>query len=71
MNYLGLLFEVLLFGLGLYVYLLSRGAITFKNSESAKKAEEFRLANKTWMRLTSIALMALMAFEIYLHITSP
>jgi len=67
MNLAGLIFEILLFGLGMYIYLLAIGKVKFKSGDAAQKAEEFRQANKGWMRILSLALMALMAVEIYLH----
>jgi hypothetical protein len=68
MEYLGLLFEVLLFALGVYVYLFSRGFLSFGNPEFRERAEQFRQTNGWWMRIGGLALMAFMGANIYLHV---
>ena len=68
MDILGLIFEFLILGIGIYCYLFVTGRIRFKDPESAKKAEAFRQSNKLWLRLLSLALIAIMSLEIILHI---
>jgi hypothetical protein len=68
MEYLGLLFEVLLFGLGLYVYLFSRGFVKAGDPAIMERAEAFRRSNGWWMRLAGLALMAVMGANIVLHV---
>ena len=68
MEYLGLIFEVVFLGLGVYLYLFAIGKLTSKNPEIQKKAEAFRQKNKTWMRISGLLIMALMSVNIYLHI---
>jgi len=67
MEIASLVIEFLLFGLGLYLYLYSRGAIKAKNPETQKKMEEFRVSNGTWMRYLGLALVAIMLINIILH----
>ena len=69
MEYLGLIFETIFLALGVYVYLFSIGKLRSKDPEIQKKAEDFRLKNKTWLRISALLLMALMSVNIYLHIT--
>jgi hypothetical protein len=68
-EYLGLVFEFIFLALGVYIYLFSIGKLTSKDPEIQKKAEAFRLKNKTWLRISGLLLMALMSVNIYLHIT--
>lgn len=68
MEIASLFIELLLFGLGLYLYLYARGAIRSKNPETQKKMEDFRAANATWMRFLGLALMAIMLINIVLHL---
>ena len=68
MEYLGLIFEVVFLGLGVYLYLFAIGKLTSKDPEIQKKAETFRQKNKTWMRISGLLIMALMSVNIYLHI---
>ncbi len=70
MEYLGLIFEIIFLGLGVYIYLFSIGKLTSKDPEIQKKAEAFRLKNKTWLRLSGLLLMALMSVNVYLHIVN-
>lgn len=66
----GLIFEIILFLLGVYLYLYARGFIKFGDEARRKKIEEFRQSNGLWMRLAGLALMALMAVNIYLHLSA-
>ncbi len=68
MEYLGLLFEVLLFLLGLYLYLFATGRLRSKDEKLQKRADNFRRQNAWWLRVGALALMALMAVNIYLHL---
>ncbi|NRB62016.1 MAG: hypothetical protein HRU40_03120 [Saprospiraceae bacterium] len=68
MNIASLIIEILLFGLGLYLYLFAIGQIRSKDPEAQKKMEAFRSSNKVWMRYGGLALMAIMLINIVLHI---
>lgn len=68
MEYLGLVFEILILVFAVYLYLFSRGKIKAKTAEAQKKADKFREENATWMRLLSLALAAIMLMNIILHI---
>jgi hypothetical protein len=68
MEYLGLLFEVVFFFVGLYVYLLSRGMIKVSDPELAKQFERAKKKFGWGIRLLSLALMAIMLLNIFLHI---
>ena len=70
MEYLGLLVEMGFFALGLYLYLLVRGFIRPKTEEKRKAIDAFRKKNGWWLRVLSIALMAVMGLNIFLHIIS-
>ncbi|SEP56421.1 hypothetical protein [Neolewinella agarilytica] len=63
-----LVLEVLLFALGLYLYLFARGVLSFGSDESKARAEEFRKGNALWMRLLGLALAAIMAINIVVHV---
>jgi len=65
---LGLIIEIVLFALGLYLYLFARGIISFGSDEAKARAEAFRKDNAIWMRLLGLALAAIMAMNIGLHI---
>jgi hypothetical protein len=67
MEYLGLLFEVVLLILGIWVYRFATGKIKFHSTQEPLAAR-FREENKGWMRICSIALMAMMSIEIVLHL---
>ena len=68
MDYLGLLFELVFLALGVYLYLFSIGKMSSKDPETQKKAEAFRQNNKSWLRIASLLLIAIMTVNIYLHI---
>jgi len=70
MEYAGLILEFIFLGIGIYFYLFSIGKIKSKNKEAQEKAEAFRRSNYRWLRILSLALIALMAIEIILHIQS-
>ncbi|THH41273.1 hypothetical protein [Neolewinella litorea] len=64
----GLLIELLLLAVGVYLYLFARGLISFGSPESRARAEAFRADNATWMRLLGLALAALMLVNVVLHV---
>ncbi len=64
----GLVVELLLFALGLYLYLFARGVIAFGSTEARARAEAFRKDNATWMRLLGLALAAIMGLNVFLHL---
>ncbi len=65
---IGLIVEILLFGLGLYLYLFARGLISFGTPEARQRAEAFRKDNATWMRLLGLALAAIMGLNVFFHL---
>ncbi|MEZ4984558.1 MAG: hypothetical protein R2795_05920 [Saprospiraceae bacterium] len=68
MQIFGLLSELILFGMGTYLYLFARGLVSIKDKEVAKRAEAFRMQNAGWMRIMGLALAAIMFLNIVLHI---
>ncbi|RME92898.1 MAG: hypothetical protein D6772_16430 [Bacteroidetes bacterium] len=68
MQYLGLLFEILLLALGVYLYLFARGLVKVKDPERAARAEAFRTDNATWMRLLGLALAAIMLLNLLVRL---
>ena len=70
MEYLGLLFEFLFLGIGIYLYLFSRGFFKVKDPALQEKAEEFRKKNGTILRLLGLALAAIMLMNIILHLSA-
>lgn len=69
MEFLGLIVEILLLALGVYLYLFARGIIKVKDPERRERAESFRQHNATWMRLLGLALAAIMLMNVILHIS--
>ncbi|MEL6142398.1 MAG: hypothetical protein AAFU67_12345, partial [Bacteroidota bacterium] len=55
---IGLITQVIFLGIGIYVYLFSRGLVKFGNESTRAKSEAFRKENATWMRLLGLALSA-------------
>jgi len=68
MQVASLVIELLLFGLGLYLYLFAIGQVRAKNPEAQKKMNDFRSQNSGWMRYGGLALMAIMLVNIVLHV---
>ena len=68
MEFVGLFFEFLFLAFGGYVYLFSIGKMKVKDANKQAKAEAFRKENASWMRIASIALIAIMLVNIYIHI---
>lgn len=62
MEYLGLLFEFLFLFAAIYVYMLCRGFVGQADSNG------FIQKNKQILRILSIALIAVMGFNIFLHL---
>ena len=69
MEFFGLLVEILLLALGVYLYLFARGIIKVKDAERRQRAESFRQQNASWMRLLGLALAAIMLMNVVLHIS--
>ncbi len=68
MEYIGLLFEIIFLGIGVYLYLFVRGFISQKDPKKQAKMDEFRKENGWWLRLAAIALISVMTINIALHI---
>ena len=68
MEYLGLFFEFVLLVVGVYMYLFARGFLKAKDPEVQKKAEAFRSRNAWLLRIGGLALTAIMALNLVLHI---
>lgn len=68
MEYLGFLVELLLFALGVYLYLFATGRVRVRNPTAQARAEEFRRGNAGWMRLLGLALAAIMLVNLIVHI---
>lgn len=64
MEWLGLIIEILLLALGIYIYLFARGAVSFGQGERVQKAEQFRKENGNLLRILALALMAIMFFNV-------
>jgi hypothetical protein len=67
-SWIGLVLELLFLGLGVYVYLFARGFVGVGGGEAGERAETFRRDNATWMRILGLALAALMAVNVALHL---
>jgi hypothetical protein len=69
-EWIGLLFEVVFFALGLYLYLYALGKINLPaaRAEKAAAAERFRQRNRGWMRILALAMMAIFGLNIALHL---
>lgn len=65
---IGLIVEILLFALGLYLYLFARGLLRFGSAEARARAAAFRKDNGTWMRLLGLALAAIMGLNVFFHL---
>ena len=66
---IGLLIELLLFGAGVYLYLFARGALSYSDPKRQAEAERVRKENGRWMRIGGLALAAIMAVNVVLHLT--
>ncbi|MBK8877781.1 MAG: hypothetical protein IPN74_04315 [Haliscomenobacter sp.] len=68
MQILGLLFEVVLFAAACYLYFFSIGALPSKSGKHPTAVETFRRENSRWLRLLSLALMAIMFVNIFISL---
>ena len=68
MEYLGLLLEILILAGGLYLYMFSRGLWKVKDPALQQKAAVFLKNNATWLRIAGLAIVAIMALNIVVHI---
>ena len=59
--------ELVFLVFGVYLYLFSIGRVQAGDPESRKKAEAFRQRNAWWMRIGALAIIAIMAVNLYLH----
>ncbi len=68
MQLLGLVFEIILFAAGCYLYFFSIGALHSRSSGGHSRMEVFRRENSRWLRLASLALMAIMFVNILISL---
>jgi hypothetical protein len=68
MEYLGLIFELLILGFAVYLYLFATGRVQAKTEEAQKRADAFRESNAGWLRILSLALAAIMLVNVLLHL---
>lgn len=68
MEYFGLIVEIVLLGVGIYIYLFAIGKIQIGEEEKNSKAEAFRQENGRLLRLLSLALMAIMIVNLVAHV---
>ena len=62
------IFELLLFAIGTYIYLFSRGLSSSAKPEIKERMEAFRKSNGLWMRIAGLALMAINGANIVIQI---
>lgn len=67
-QYIGILVELLLLAVGVYLYLFSIGVAKIKSAKQAEKAEKFRKENGSWLKILALALMAIMFFNVVLSL---
>ncbi|GAB5551281.1 MAG: hypothetical protein Sapg2KO_08720 [Saprospiraceae bacterium] len=67
-QYVGIIVELLLLGVGVYIYLFSIGVAKIKKPSNAEKAEKFRQENGSWLKILALALMAIMFFNVVLSL---
>lgn len=67
MKITALIIQLTLLAVGVYLYLLSIGALKFKNPKQQERINQFRKEN-TWLRLAALALMAIMFFNVALTV---
>lgn len=68
MEFIGLLFELLLLFAGIYLYRLSMGRVSTDDQELKEKSDSFLENNRSLIRIGSLFLMAIMTVNIILHI---
>lgn len=69
MDYLGLLVEVLFFGMGLYFLLLSFGVVKVKDPEKQRKVDAFFEGNTSLLRIVAVCLLLVMGLNLLVHIS--
>ncbi|MEO0341268.1 MAG: hypothetical protein AAF242_18915, partial [Bacteroidota bacterium] len=67
MKFTALIVQLILLAIGTYLYLLSIGALKFKNPNQQEKVNQFRKEN-SWLRILALALMAIMFFNVVLTV---
>jgi len=67
---IGLIIYLLFLGIGMIVYLFSRGKWYPPNPDIKAEAEAYRKKNATWLRIGSLAVIAIMAMNVYLSLQS-
>lgn len=67
-QYVGILVELLLLAVGVYLYLFSIGVAKVGKDDKAAKAEKFRKENSSWLKIMALALMAIMFFNVVLSL---
>ncbi|PSR11039.1 MAG: hypothetical protein DA408_04855 [Bacteroidetes bacterium] len=68
MDILGLIAEILLAALGVYIYLFARGFVKITDPRRSEQAAAFRDQNAGWMRLLGLGLAAIMLLNVFLHL---
>ena len=61
-------FEIVFFVVAGYIYLFSIGKLSVKDPEKQAKLESFRNENAGWLKLLSLAIMAIMAVNIFISV---
>ncbi len=64
----GIIVQLLLLGAGVYLYLYAIGAVSTKNPAFRAQSEAFRRENGRWLRILSLALMAIMFVNVLLSL---
>lgn len=65
---IGLIIYLFFLGAGVIVYAYSRGKWYPPNPDIKEAAEAFRKKNATWLRIGSLALIAIMALNCYISL---
>jgi multisubunit Na+/H+ antiporter MnhC subunit len=68
MDLLGLIFELMFLGMGVYLYLFAIGKVDSSKPEMRQRAAEFRARNNKWLRPLALLLVAIMLVNVVLHI---
>lgn len=68
MEFIGLLFELLLLFAGVYLYRLSMGRVNTNDQQLKEKSDDFLSKNRSLIRIGSLLLMAVMTVNIILHL---
>lgn len=69
MDYLGLLVEILFFGMGLYFLLLSFGVVKVKDADKQQKIDAFFEGNTTMLRIVAVCLLLVMGLNLLVHLS--